>query len=391
MPDELIIDIASAEQPASDATPRTEPHQQRGRGKLDVRHALAVISAPSPIEIIEGIAAAGCITLVVGESGAGKSFLLDEFAATVSAGTSCFDRLTAQGSLLTVQCEADNQGLRYRALVERKGYALDHVYVVRLREPLSRRGDDRAVGEIALVKAIQSLAADLREKDHPPIRAIEVDTVRASMSGSEDSSEDVSNYLRAVQRIASAAPGAAIILSHHAGWQDGETPRKRERGSSAWRGNVDYTLYLESGPYDDQTGEAELTLRTLKVRDGERPVPLHLIRRRVEITGRDQRGNLLTSCVIDRDHRTRHDREQEARVAVEQAHALIDQRILRTIVEQPALATSQDTLRLALGVRKTVVAESLSRLVQTGFVVPGGRGKPYTVTPSGLSAMEPSR
>jgi hypothetical protein len=100
------------------------------------------------------------------------------------------------------------------------------------------------------------------------LSAEEVDTVRASLSGSEDSSEHVSAYLRAVGRVLATVPGAAALLVHHAGWQDGEGKRPRERGSSAWRGNVDGTLYIEAGKYDQEHHERRLILRTLKVRDG---------------------------------------------------------------------------------------------------------------------------
>ena len=87
------------------------------------------------------------------------------------------------------------------------------------------------------------------------------------MTGSEDSSEHVSAFLRAGRRLMARTPGAAWCLVHHAGWQDGDSARKRERGSSAWRGNCDATLYLEAGEYDTERGEALLTLRVLKVRD----------------------------------------------------------------------------------------------------------------------------
>ncbi len=99
-----------------------------------------------------------------------------------------------------------------------------------------------------------------------------MDTVRASLSGSEDSSETVSAYLRAIRRQLRHLPGAGAILAHHSGWQDGDQKRRRERGSSSFRGNVDGTLYLE---VSDERGSEDvaLSLRTLKRRDGERPRP----------------------------------------------------------------------------------------------------------------------
>ena len=53
-----------------------------------------------------------------------------------------------------------------------------------------------------------------------------IDTVRASLIGSEDGSESVSAYLRAVRRLLAPYPEAAGLLAHHAGWQDGEHGRE---------------------------------------------------------------------------------------------------------------------------------------------------------------------
>ncbi len=112
--------------------------------------------------------------------------------------------------------------------------------------------------------ALTTLTQELATTARPPIVLVIIDTVRASLAGNEDSSEHVAAYLRAVRRLLLCVPGAAALLTHHAGWQDGDTPRKRERGSSAWRGNVDITLYLEAGDYDPDRGEACLTLRTCR-------------------------------------------------------------------------------------------------------------------------------
>ena len=176
-----------------------------------------------------------------------------------------------------------------------------------------------------------------------------VDTVRASLSGSEDSSEHVSAYLRAMRRLMARTPGAAWVLVHHAGWQDGETQRKRGRGSSAWRGNCDATLYLEAGEYDADRGEAALTLKALKVRDGERPTPLALLRRRVTLSQADRDGVPLTSCIVIADPRSRADREASVVAAVRADEQALDLRTLRVLVDHPDVTTSQDRIRVLLG------------------------------------------
>ena len=61
------------------------------------------------------------------------------------------------------------------------------------------------------------------------------------------------------------------------------------------------TLYLEAGDYNTERGEAELTLRALKVRDAERPAPFHLLRLGSSSARWIRYGEPVTSCVIERD------------------------------------------------------------------------------------------
>jgi hypothetical protein len=371
------------------------PDSQRDQSPhLTFQPASVVINAPRPVAVVEGLAWAGCVTVVVSESGAGKTFVTFDMGAAVSAGLPWHGRRTREGSVAYLSYEGDALGLRLRALRDVRGQRLEHVYILRVNDPLSpkvtRDGEERSLGELRVIQALTTLAADLRKSGKPPVVLVIIDTVRASMVGSEDSSEHVSAYLRAVRRVLACVPSAAIMLTHHAGWQDGDTQRKRERGSSAWRGNCDATLYLEAGEYDSDSGTAPLTLRTLKVRDNERPAPLHLVRRRVELNEIGDNGEPVTSCVIESDRRSHEDRQAEATAALEAEHRSIDLRLLRTITERPDMATSQDRLRLLMGIRKVAVADSLSRLLRSGWVEPAARNQPYRVTRIGASALEAS-
>lgn len=360
------------------------PHP--ARPALRFQAAAGIIGEPAPDPIVEGALWENCLTVLAAESGAGKTFVQIDLSAAVSAGTPWHGRDTQQGAVAYVAFEGDALNLRFRAARDIRGHRLEHVYVLRAHEPLSPRvthdGEACSPGERALTTQLELLAADLTTRSLPPIRLVVIDTVRASLSGSEDSSEHVSAYLRAVRRCMAVVPGAGVLLAHHAGWQDGDTQRKRERGSSAWRGNVDATLYLEAGDYDRDRGEAPLTLRALKVRDGERPSPLHLIRRRVDLAVFDRRGRPLDSCVIEPDRRTHQDIEAERVATVEAEADAMDRRVLQAISERPDI-TSQETIRLLVGARKALVAESIARLVRRGDVLPGRQRHPYTVTETG--------
>lgn len=355
-----------------------------------VRRAVDLLHLPPPTEIVQGLAWAGSISVLVGESGTGKTFVSLDLAAAVAEGLEWHGRDCHPCSVVYVAYEG-TLTLRLRALVEHLGRSLHRLYVLRMTDPISpvrvREGEQRSMGELILASELEVVAKDCQARDELPPQLVIIDTVRASLSGNEDSSEDVAAYLRAIHRLLQPFPDAAALLVHHTGWQDLETARKRERGSSSWRGNVDATLYLEAdGPYDAHTGTRRLVLKTLKVREGELVEPLRLIRRRVELDGFDARGCRLTSCIIERDPINAETRAEMAREAERAALRQTDLRLLR-LMAGPGGVTSIEQLRITLGLRRNAVVEAVSRVVQAGWAQPGRRGQPYQVTPLGYEVL----
>lgn len=360
--------------------------------RLEPQRALDVISWPAPAAIVEGVAWSGCLTILVSESGTGKTFVVLSMGAAVADGVPWLGREALEGSVLYVGFEGDALPRRLAGL-RRKGHRLEHLYIIRASDPISpyitRDGETPSSGERDLADAILALRERLAAANLPPIVLLIIDTVRASLAGSEDSSEHASAYLRAVRRLLALLPDAAAILTHHAGWQDGEDRRKRERGSSAWRGNCDATLYLAAGAYDPERGEAELTLEARKTRDDELPRPLHLVRRRIHLLELDRNGEPVTTCVIDTDRRTRQDREAQQAEHEEVEARAIDHRVLRIVADQPDLATSQDRIRVALGIRRDLVITAVARLLQREWISPPQRQRqPYTLTAAGRQALQ---
>ena len=360
--------------------------------KLTFQPAAVVMAESPPVAIIGGVAYANRLTVLVSESGTGKTFVLLDAAASVSADLDWHGRSVTHGSVAYISFEGDAFGLRLRSLQDAGGHRLEHVHLLRASEPLSPNVDRDRVelpsrGELAVSDALERLATELTDARRPVIRLIVIDTVRASLTGSEDNSEPVSAYLRAVRRIVARVPGAAGVLAHHSGWQDGEAKRKRERGSSAFRGNCDATLYLEAGAYDPDAGEAPLTLRTLKARDEECPPPMHLIRRRVDLNEAGPDGQTRSSCIIARDRRTREDREAEHLQAVETEHRETDIKVLRAMQDYPA-ATSITRLRPYVGLRTGIVSDSVARILRANWATEGKRGQPYTITEAGHAQLD---
>lgn len=357
---------------------------------LRFRPAAEWVAEPAPESIVEGILWAGAVTILAGESGAGKSFVAEDLGAAVVDGATWHGRATERGSVALVAFEADALNLRFEALRLHGRRTLEDFYAVRAQDPLSpvvaHGGPEvSSLGELALSAALEQLQADLAAAGRPPLRLLIVDTVRASLSGSEDSSENVSAYLRSVRRILARLPGAGALLLHHVGWQDGEQKRKRERGSSALRGNVDGTMLLEV-VHDEDPAAVELVFKCLKARDAERSAPVHLVRRRVDGLGTDRYGRPLTSCVIEADLRSRADREAEEAAEARARERELDARVLVTMRDVPG-ATSMEKLRQAAGAGKPAVEASVGRILRAGWATQGRRGQPYLVTKAGAAVL----
>jgi len=304
-------------------------------------------------------------------------------AAAIADGLPWCSRRVTPGSVAFLSFEGDALAQRLRALHHVQHHRLDHLYVLRATDPLSpqvtRDGRELpAVGELVAAAALADLDALLRDHHRPPLRLVVIDTVRASLAGSEDDSGATAAYLRAVRRLVAAVPEAAVLLTHHAGWQDGDQRRRRERGSSAWRGNVDGTLYLDAGP-TTATGDVPITLRTLKTRDEAGAGSLALLRRTVPLPdARDAEGRPCTSCVVEPDPGPP---EAGTRApAMTDTAADLERRILHAVATYPAGFTSADGLRQHLRCRKHDLTAALGRLLARGSLRDGRRGQAYQLT-----------
>jgi RecA-family ATPase len=356
--------------------------------------AAEIMKEPPPVEVVQGIAYENKVTVLVSESGAGKTFVLFGISAAVSSDISWLGRNVQYGSVAYVSFEGDALGLRCRAIKEAQGHRLDNVYFLRACSPLSPiidydQHETSSPGAMLVKAQLRELSNSLTASGRPPIRLVVIDTVRASMTGSEDKSENIAAYMREVRLILAQVPDAGAIVAHHSGWQDGDSKAKRERGSSAFRGNTDQTVWLEFQSEDATRGEATLILKSEKMRDVEKLPLLYCIRRRVTLNEADPRGEPVTSCVIEPDRLSSAEREAETASAAEAKNRPLDLRTLRVIADRPDLATSKDHIQIALGVQRKVVLDTISRLAVLRWIeLPEKQRQPYTVTDLGRIALQ---
>lgn len=349
--------------------------------------AAEMIDSPAPVSIVEGLVWRGQQTILVGESGAGKTFVATSIAAHVAEGRDWFGRRVRRGAVAYLGFEADDFGARLEAQRE-AGHDLGNFYIAQAAAPLSPRiGRDGTEacsdGELAAREALRALA----ERAAEPLALVIVDTFRRAMTGSEDPSDNVSAFLRALTRIMRDAPYAGCLGLHHSGWVAGNASKKRERGSSAWRGNSDAVLYLQRKEEAVGGTAVRLSLTTEKARNAARSAPLSLTLRSVVIGGLDEFGSPRTSCIIEADEHLGQDFEAK-REEEQQETQKLDLRTLLAIHGHPTKATSVDGVRKLLSVSKAKAFDAVTRLHAAGLIEPGERGKPYRLTEKGLAALD---
>jgi hypothetical protein len=176
---------------------------------LRFRRAADLIGEPHAEPVVEGMVWPGCVTVLVSESAPARP--LYSASASVADGASRHGRETVRGSVAYISYEGDAIGLRLQALHE-AGHSLGDVHVLRASDPISprvgREGiEEASFGEADVTGQLAALRDRLATEGRPPVALVVIDTVRASMTGSEDSSEHVSAYLRAARRIMATVPG----------------------------------------------------------------------------------------------------------------------------------------------------------------------------------------
>jgi len=338
---------------------------------------------PRPDAVVDGFLWPGQKTVLVSDSGLGKTFFVFSVCGAVSDAASeknfkgasyigsmwMGERVVEPGSVAYISFEGDALGIRLAALAD-SGKNLDRFFTLRMSAPITT-----PTGEKQTATALAKVADKIREADGDkyPLRVIVFDTVRQAMTGDEDSSDDMTDFIHAVKRICEPYKDAAILLVHHTGWQDANDPKKikkRERGSSALRGNADNTFILLEDKESAAAAEGYLVMLCLKMKDGRKSKPLSM-----------QRVERADSCVMVKDERKREPIEvKEAREEDELRVAVLE-------AVRDSHLNNKDEVRVKVGKRKPEVGVEINELIAGKFIIEGKRGEPFIITKNGLDFL----
>jgi RecA-family ATPase len=217
--------------------------------------------------------------MIFGPSGAGKSFIALDMACSISAGIPWQGIKTKPGLVVYLAGEG-NYGIRKRIAswaIEHQTTQLDNLFI------RNRPVDLDAPGAAAhVIKLVRSITQE-------QISLLIVDTVNNHMSGDENAAKDVRAMVNSCSTAASAL-GATTVFVHHTGVS--ETAQGRERGSSAWRGGLDFSIYVS------RTTDKAIKIEAKKVKDDKEPEPIYGTLKPVALGWHDEDGEEISGAVF---------------------------------------------------------------------------------------------
>lgn len=216
--------------------------------------ASSYLGQPAPLQwIIKGWVPDSGVTMVYGESGAGKTFVTLDMACHIAAGMQWHGHRTKAGVVVYMAGEG-NYGLRQRVTAWCKAHSVQSLDNLLISNKAIDADSPAAAAHI--INAVREITQD-------DAAALFVDTVNNHMSGDENSAKDTRNMLNACNIVARAL-NASICLNHHTG--HAADSKQRARGSSAWKASLDASILVSKN-------EGGIEILCTKMKDAEPPQP----------------------------------------------------------------------------------------------------------------------
>lgn len=309
--------------------------------------------------VVKRAVQADAIGVLFGAWGSFKSFIALDLALHVAHGLHWLGRKTVRGPVVYLAAEG-GAGLYKRMLAWHKRRGLDmadaQIYVIPIGVDL--RNDAALVSQ-----AVNALGLGMC----PAL--VVIDTLAQTLSGEENSSTDVSAYLREIGLWFRNAWGSSVLLVHHTG----HSAPDRSRGSSALGANPDYVFAVL------RDGEEMLaTVENHKQKEDERIAPVTFSLHVVEL-GQDDDGEPITSCAAEAvignaevlahmDHEAKRGRGGNNKLFLDLAVNGIEEKKLKTIYFESIEGDGEKKRKAYFRARKWAVSNGIIEIAQ-GYVL----------------------
>jgi hypothetical protein len=288
-PPDTVPDYLQAEPDMAPDMPDTparpaKPAQQRPAQSLPLIYFGDVTANLDAADFVEGLLTERALSVVYGDSNAGKTFWVTDLAIHVATGRKWRGREVEAGGVIYCALEG-RDGISNRIAAFKAEHGLDGVDVPFAIIPVPINLLDPDADRERLALAVREAA----EHMGVPVKMIVVDTLaRALAGGNENSPEDMGALVNSADFIRQEVE-AHVLFIHHSG----KDQAKGARGHSSLRAATDTEIEVV------RAEGAEIgTVRVTKQRDLPKGDTFAFKLRVVEL-GLNRRGKPVTSCVVD--------------------------------------------------------------------------------------------
>jgi len=229
--------------------------------------------------LIDGVIPADAFGVIFGPSGAYKSFIAIDMAASIASAIAWHGRdVDNSGHVIYIAAEGAS-GLHLR----KKAWEIRH------HKPITNLGIlgsavtiNAAIECQHLIELCDEAAACISQD----VKLVVIDTLARSFAGDENSASDMGGFIKACDRIREKT-GATVLVIHHSG-KDAE---KGARGSSALRAACDFEFKVVS------SGKKVTKLTCTKAKDSDPIEDLDFKLEAVDVGRKDSKGRDMISLV----------------------------------------------------------------------------------------------
>ncbi len=208
----------------------------------------------------------GCVSLLSGDGGTGKSLLAMQLATCASTGTPFFGIEMAPRKVLYLSCEDDLDELHRRQADINAALGIDWpdldgqlFWRPVVGEETTLMGPDRSGRRLVTTALYDNLRRYCRENG---VQLIIIDTLADTFGGLEIDRQQVTRFVRSLQAIARECDGACVLVGHPsvAGIRD----NTGISGNTAWRNAVRSVVQMRRPNEEEASGPSARDLRILE-------------------------------------------------------------------------------------------------------------------------------
>lgn len=266
-----IAEIQATAPPAEQITPRT----------FRFLNLAEMLIEPAPPDwLIRGFLERDTLSCLFGAPGSMKSFLALDMSLCIASGRPWHGATTKSGPVFYIAGEGFRGVVkRIQAWVVAHGVDINGVPLFTADTPVQFLDQTEA-------EAVTAAVAELAGKHGPP-RLVVVDTLARCFGGDENSTQDMSAFVAALDQLRGTFGCAAMVI-HHVGLADSN----RGRGSSVLKGALDFEYSLKV------VGDTR-TLSCTKAKDHEAPSDMNFEPEQVDTGWTDREtGQAIMSCIL---------------------------------------------------------------------------------------------